>query len=38
MGKEIADAIPRHVRTFMPFVVGLLFLTGAAMFWIHYGV
>ncbi len=36
MGAKLADAIPAHVRKFMPIVVALLFLTGAAMFWIHY--
>jgi len=35
-GEKIADAIPRHVRKFMPLVVALLFLSGAAMFWVHY--
>lgn len=32
----LAEEIPRRVRTFMPYVVGLLFLTGFAMFWVHY--
>lgn len=36
MGAKLADAIPAHVRKFMPVVVALLFLTGAAMFWVHY--
>ena len=36
IGEKIADEIPRRVRTFMPVVVTLLFLTGAAMFWVHY--
>ncbi len=36
MGEKIAEEIPRRVRTFMPFVVALLFLTGGAMFWVHY--
>jgi hypothetical protein len=36
VGARIAEAIPRRVRVFMPFVVALLYLTGAAMFWIHY--
>lgn len=36
MGAKLADAIPAHVRKFMPIVVALLFLTGGAMFWVHY--
>ncbi len=36
MGAKLADAIPAHVRRFMPIVVALLFLTGGAMFWVHY--
>lgn len=36
MGKLIADAIPRHVRKFMPVVVALLFITGGMMYWVHY--
>jgi hypothetical protein len=36
VGAMLADAIPAHVRKFMPVVVGLLFLTGGAMFWVHY--
>jgi hypothetical protein len=36
LGARLADAIPAHVRTFMPFVVALLFTTGGLMFWIHY--
>lgn len=36
MGARLADAIPEHVRKFMPFVVALLFLTGGAMYWVHY--
>ena len=35
-GEKIAEAIPRHVRKFMPIVVALLFLSGGAMFWVHY--
>lgn len=35
-GEKVAEAIPRHVRKFMPVVVALLFLSGAAMFWVHY--
>jgi hypothetical protein len=36
MGEKLAEAIPAHVRKFMPIVVALLFLTGGAMFWVHY--
>lgn len=36
VGEQIAEAIPRRVRTFMPVVVALLYLTGGAMFWVHY--
>lgn len=36
LGAKLADAIPAHVRKFMPVVVALLFLTGGAMFWVHY--
>lgn len=36
IGEQIAEAIPRRVRTFMPVVVALLYLSGAAMFWVHY--
>lgn len=36
LGARLADAIPEQVRTFMPIVVALLFLTGGAMFWVHY--
>lgn len=36
IGEQIATEIPRRVRTFMPFVVVLLYLTGGAMFWVHY--
>lgn len=35
-GEKLAEEIPRHVRKFMPFVVAVLFLTGAAMFWVHF--
>ncbi len=34
--EKIAKEIPRRVRKFMPVVVALLFLTGLAMFWVHY--
>ncbi len=34
--EKIAEEIPRRVRKFMPVVVALLFLTGLAMFWVHY--
>lgn len=36
MGAKLADAIPAHVRKFMPVIVALLFLSGGAMFWVHY--
>jgi hypothetical protein len=36
VGSQIAEAIPRRVRVFMPVVVSLLYLTGAAMFWVHF--
>lgn len=36
LGARLADAIPAHVRKFMPFVVVLLFLSGGAMFWVQY--
>lgn len=36
LGAKLADAIPAHVRKFMPVVVALLFLSGGAMFWVHY--
>jgi hypothetical protein len=36
VGAQIAEAIPRHVRRFMPVVVALLFLTGGALFGVHY--
>ena len=32
----LAVEIPRRVRRFMPVIVALLFLTGGAMFWVHY--
>lgn len=35
-GHQIAEAIPRRVRVFMPIVVALLYLTGAAMFTVHF--
>lgn len=36
VGCQIAEAIPRRVRGFMPFVIATLYLSGAAMFWVHY--
>lgn len=36
MSEKLAVEIPRRVRGFMPVVVALLFLTGGAMFWVHY--
>ncbi|MFH1499813.1 MAG: hypothetical protein ABII82_18530 [Verrucomicrobiota bacterium] len=36
VGDQIAEAIPRRVRVFMPVVVTLLYLSGAAMFWVHF--
>lgn len=36
LGAQLAEAIPAHVRKFMPVIVALLFLTGGAMYWIHY--
>lgn len=36
IGAQLSEAIPRRVRGFMPLVVTLLYLTGAAMFWAHY--
>lgn len=36
VGHQLAEAIPRRVRVFMPVVVALLYLTGAAMFWVHF--
>ncbi len=36
MGAKLADAIPAHVRKFMPVIVALLFLSGGAMFWVQY--
>lgn len=35
-GSRLAEAIPRRVRVFMPIVVVLLYLSGAAMFWVHF--
>ncbi len=35
-GARIAEAIPRRVRGFMPVVVALLYLSGAAMFWVQF--
>lgn len=34
--RRLASAIPARVRTFMPVVVAILFLTGGAMFWIQF--
>jgi Uncharacterized protein conserved in bacteria len=36
LGEKLAAAIPQQVRRFMPWVVATLFLTGAAMFWVHF--
>ena len=36
VGEQIADAIPRRVRTFMPVVLALLYLSGAALFWVQW--
>jgi hypothetical protein len=36
--EKLAEAIPAHVRKFMPFVVALLFITGGMMFWVHYSM
>jgi hypothetical protein len=36
LGCKLASEIPKQVRTFMPYVVALLFLTGGAMFWVHF--
>ncbi len=36
VGAQVAEAIPHRVRVFMPIVVTLLYLTGAAMFWVHF--
>lgn len=33
---QLAEAIPHRVRVFMPVVVALLYLSGAAMFWVHF--
>jgi uncharacterized protein len=38
LGEKLAEAIPAHVRKFMPYVVALLFLTGAAMYWVQYSI
>lgn len=35
-GEKLAEAIPGQVRKFMPVIVALLFITGGAMYWIHY--
>lgn len=34
--ERLAAEIPRHVRRFMPVIVAVLYLTGAAMFWVHF--
>ncbi|MBK9989860.1 MAG: hypothetical protein IPP19_03740 [Verrucomicrobia bacterium] len=36
LGEKLAEAIPAHVRKFMPYIVATLFLTGFAMFWTHF--
>jgi len=36
MAELLAVEIPRRVRGFMPVVVAILFLTGAAMFWVQF--
>jgi hypothetical protein len=36
VGDQLAIEIPRRVRKFMPLVVATLYLTGGAMFWVHY--
>jgi uncharacterized protein len=36
LAETLAKEIPRQVRKFMPYVVALLFLTGGAMFWVHF--
>jgi hypothetical protein len=36
LGQKLAEAIPAHVRKFMPVVVALLFLTGGVMAWVHF--
>ncbi len=36
VSEQIVEAVPRHARKFMPAVVALLFLTGIAMYWVHY--
>jgi hypothetical protein len=36
MSEQLAVAIPRRVRSFMPIVVALLYLSGAAMFWVRF--
>ncbi len=38
IGAPLADAIPRRVRTFMPIVVGLLYLSGASMFAVQFSL
>ncbi|QYM78858.1 hypothetical protein K0B96_16375 [Horticoccus luteus] len=36
LSQLLATEIPRRVRGFMPVIVGLLFLTGGAMFWVRF--
>lgn len=36
LGARLAEEIPLQVVRFMPYVVLTLFLTGAAMFWVHF--
>ena len=36
LGCRLASEIPNQVRKFMPYVVLMLFLTGGAMFWVHF--
>lgn len=36
MGELLAEEIPRRVRRFMPVVVATLFITGGAMYWVHF--
>jgi hypothetical protein len=36
IGQQVAEAIPHRVRGFMPIIVGLLYLTGASMFWVQF--
>ncbi len=36
VGHQVAEAIPHRVRGFMPIIVGVLYLSGAAMFWVKF--